>query len=130
MIREKEAKLDNVIETAMASLNNLVDVNTVVGKPITTLDGSTIIPVSKVTMGFITGGGEYGEVKVLKKSKDYPFGGGSGAVMSMKPYGFLIDNGSGFKMVSAANEPLDKIIDSAQDIINKISGKDNEKTDN
>jgi len=126
MLREYDNKIDNLIGTAMKSLNSLIDVNTVIGKPITTADGTVIIPVSKVTMGFITGGGEYGEIKVLKKDKNYPFGGGNGAVLSMKPYGFLIDNGKGFKLVHASNEPLEKIIDSAQDLINRIS-KDDEK---
>jgi sporulation protein YtfJ len=126
MIRTNDSKVDSLIGSAMKSLNNLIDVNTVIGKPINTADGTIIIPISKVTMGFVTGGGEYGEIKVLKKDKDMPFGGGSGAVLSMKPYGFLIDNGNGFKLVSASNEPLDKLMDSAQNLINRMSKTDEE----
>jgi sporulation protein YtfJ len=126
MLKERDTKIDNLIGTAMKSLNNLIDVNTVIGKPINTADGTVIIPVSKVTMGFVTGGGEYGEIKVLKKDKNYPFGGGSGAVLSMKPYGFLIDNGKGFKLVSANNEPLEKIIDSAQELLSRMTKNDEE----
>jgi len=126
MIRTSESKIDNLIGTTMKSLNSLIDVNTVIGKPISTSDGTVIIPVSKVTMGFVTGGGEYGEIKVLKKNKEMPFGGGNGAILSMKPYGFLIDNGSGFKLVSASNDPLDKLMDTAQNLLSRIN-KENEE---
>ena len=76
----RENKINRVIDTAMKNLSTLVDVNTVIGKPMKTEDGSLIIPVSKVTLGFMTGGGEYGEVKVMKKDRAIPFAGGSGAI--------------------------------------------------
>ena len=113
----RENKINRVIETAMKNLSALVDVNTVIGKPRKTEDGSLIIPVSKVTLGFMTGGGEYGEVKVMKKDRAIPFAGGSGAIVSMKPTGFLVNDGKGYRVIAAANEPYEKILDVASDLL-------------
>ena len=113
----RENKINRVIETAMKNLSALVDVNTVIGKPMKTEDGSLIIPVSKVTLGFMTGGGEYGEVKVMKKDRAIPFAGGSGAIVSMKPTGFLVNDGKGYRVIAAANEPYEKILDVARDLL-------------
>ena len=113
----RENKINRVIDTAMKNLSTLVDVNTVIGKPMKTEDGSLIIPVSKVTLGFMTGGGEYGEVKVMKKDRAIPFAGGSGAIVSMKPTGFLVNDGKGYRVLAAANEPYEKILDVASDLL-------------
>lgn len=113
----RENKINRVIDTAMKNLSALVDVNTVIGKPMKTEDGSLIIPVSKVTLGFMTGGGEYGEVKVMKKDRAIPFAGGSGAIVSMKPTGFLVNDGKGYRVIAAANEPYEKILDVASDLL-------------
>ncbi len=112
-----ENKINAVIETAMKNLNNLIDVNTVVGKPIHT-DGGTVFPISKVTMGFMTGGGEYGEVKLFKKDGALPFAGGSGAIISMKPAGFLVQENGKFKVVSVGD--IGKLMDTATDIIDNL----------
>ena len=113
----RENKINRVIDTAMKNLSTLVDVNTVIGKPMKTEDGSLIIPVSKVTLGFITGGGEYGEVKVMTKDRARPFAGGSGAIVAMKPTGFLVNDGKGYRVIAAANEPYEKILDVASDLL-------------
>ena len=113
----RENKINRVIDTAMKNLSTLVDVNTVIGKPMKTEDGSLIIPVSKVTLGFMTGGGEYGEFKVMKKDRAIPFAGGSGAIVSMKPTGFLVNDGKGYRVIAAANEPYEKILDVASDLL-------------
>lgn len=117
-----ENKITAVIESAMKNLNAMVDVNTVVGKPIVTETG-TILPICKVTLGFMTGGGEYGEVKLFKKDSSLPFAGGSGAVVSMKPAGFLVHE-SGKYRIEAFSEGYDKLIDSAEDIIRKMQEGD------
>ena len=114
-----ENKIQNLMESAMKDLNSLVDVNTIMGKPIVDDNGTVIIPVSKVTMGFMTGGGEYGDVKVVKGDEKTPFAGGSGAVISMKPAGFLVDNGEGVKIVNVSNDIYDKIFDSAEEFIKR-----------
>ena len=120
----RENKINRVIDTAMKNLSTLVDVNTVIGKPMKTEDGSLIIPVSKVTLGFMTGGGEYGEVKVMKKDRAIPFAGGSGAIVSMKPTGFLVNDGKGYRVIAAANEPYEKILDVASDLLSSAQQGD------
>ena len=119
----KEVKNDNKIRelttAAMKDLGSMIDVNTVVGKPFTTPDGSTVIPVTKVTMGFMTGGGEYGEVKTIK-SGDAPFAGGSGAVISVKPVGFLLSKNKGVRLVSAENNVYTKLFEYAEEFLNNF----------
>ena len=113
---DHENKITAVIESAMKNLNSMVDVNTVVGKPIATETG-TVLPICKVMLGFMTGGGEYGEVKLFKKDSSLPFAGGSGAVVSLKPAGFLLDDGKSCRYIHAGDDPLDNLIDKASDLL-------------
>lgn len=71
--------IESLMGTSMESIREMVDVNTVVGDPVQTQDGSTIIPISKVSFGFVSGGGEYG----VARSEDLPFAGGAGAGVSV-----------------------------------------------
>lgn len=80
--------IENVMTTTMTHLKNLSDVDTVIGKPITLPDNSMLIPVSKVSVGFLIGGGEYSE-QPPKKCEQFPFATGSGAGLSVTPLGFL-----------------------------------------
>ena len=90
---EKNEKVNSLIDSSVSNLETLVDVISVIGKPILTASGFQIIPFSKITLGNLSGGGEYGDVKVVKETDSFPFAGGSGAVVSMKPMGFIIDDG-------------------------------------
>ena len=94
------------------------------GKPIVTASGFQVIPFSKVTMGNLSGGGEYGDVKVVKQTDSFPFAGGSGAVVSMKPMGFLIDDGKSCSILRLTDEPLDNLIERASEIMRDIFAKD------
>ena len=120
----KEIKETNKIKDLMSSSMNdssdMTDVNAVVGKPIYTPDGTTVIPICKVTMGFMTGGGEYGEVRQLKNDKDSPFAGGSGAVISMKPVGFLTSNNDGVRLISTDKDVYTKLFETAEEFFEKI----------
>ncbi|MBQ4053024.1 MAG: GerW family sporulation protein, partial [Clostridia bacterium] len=78
----------------------------------------------KVTMGNLSGGGEYGDVKVVKETDSMPFAGGSGAVISMKPMGFLIDDGKSCHILRVSDEPLDNLIERAGEIIREVMAKD------
>ncbi len=125
MSKEKQNnKIRELMTAAMKDLNTLIDVNTVVGKPIYIDELTTVIPISKVTMGFMTGGGEYGEIKPIKKDKNLPFAGGSGAVLSLKPSGFLIDKGTGVQVVSVADDPLSKLAESANNFIKSLKNEE------
>ncbi|MBP3433645.1 MAG: hypothetical protein J6K50_00085 [Clostridia bacterium] len=121
---EKNQKINNLIDSSIHNLDNLADVNTVIGKPITTASGFQVIPFSKVTMGNLSGGGEYGDVKVVKEIDALPFAGGSGAVVSMKPMGFLIDDGNSCHILRITDEPIDNLIERAGEIVRDIMAKD------
>ncbi|MCY0877627.1 MAG: GerW family sporulation protein [Firmicutes bacterium] len=80
--------IENLMKTAMESIKGMIDVNTVVGAPVETRDGGTIIPVSRVSFGFAAGGGEY--LARGHERESLPFGGGSGAGVTVHPVGFLV----------------------------------------
>ena len=110
-------KIQSLMDSAMKDLNSLVDVNTIMGKPVTDENGTVIIPISKVTLGFMTGGGEYGDVKIVKGDEKTPFAGGSGAIISLKPAGFLVDNGNGVKIVNVSNDVYERLFETAEEFL-------------
>lgn len=122
---EKDKKINRLVDNSLVNLGDLADVNTVMGKPIMTASGYQIIPFSKVTMGSLSGGGEYGDVKILKESGALPFAGGNAAVVSMKPMGFLIDDGKTCRMMRVSEEPLDNLIERASEIVRNVTSKGN-----
>lgn len=116
-----EHPIENLMTTAMSSLRDMIDVNTIVGDTVEMSDGTVIIPVSKVSFGFASGGSDF--VSKYSKLADTktPFGGGSGAGVNISPIAFLIVNGNSVKLLTIeANRPLDKLMDLAPDVINKI----------
>ena len=121
---EKNEKINELIDSSLENLDTLADVNTVIGKPIVTASGFQVIPFSKVTMGNLSGGGEYGDVKFVKETDSLPFAGGSGAVISMKPMGFLIDDGKSCRILRITDEPIDNLIERAGEIIHDVMSKD------
>ncbi|MBR2870511.1 MAG: hypothetical protein IKB98_03960 [Clostridia bacterium] len=115
-------RINNVIENAIKNLNGLVDVDTVMGSPIKGDNGEIILPFSKVTFGLLVGGGEYGKVSIFKNSSDLPYSAGNGAVVSIKPSGFLIkeNNSDNFKVVSVSETSYEKFIEKATDFIKNL----------
>ena len=75
-------------------------------------------------MGNLSGGGEYGDVKIVKETDALPFAGGSGAVVSMKPMGFLIDDGKSCHILRVTEEPLDNLIERASEIVHDVMAKE------
>lgn len=124
---EKDRKIQNLIDVSLGNLQSIADVNTMIGKPIFTASGLQVIPFSKVTMGNLSGGGEYGDAKVIKETADFAFAGGSGGVVSMKPMGFLVDDGKKCRILRISDEPLDNFIERASDILKEVMSKNNEK---
>lgn len=110
-------KVNELVENSVRDLSKLVNVDTVIGTPILTASGMQIIPVTKVTMGFLSGGSDIGETKVIKEKESVPFAGGSGAVVSLKPAGFLLDDGKNCRYIHAGDDPLDNLIDKASDLL-------------
>ncbi|MDR3318696.1 MAG: GerW family sporulation protein [Clostridiales bacterium] len=124
-------RLESIMDTAMERMKALADADTIVGSPVVIGNGKTVIPVSKVTIGFLTGGGEYGAGVESKKHENFPFAGGSGGGISVTPIGFLIDNGGGVKMVAIDGESAyEKILGIVPDIIESFVSdrKKSEKT--
>ncbi len=112
------------MEKTASELVKLVDVNTVIGKPVFSASGAQIIPFTKVTMGYLSGGGEYGEVKAVKEDESFPFAGGAGTVVNIKPAGFLIDDGTTCRVVKVSDDPIDSLVEKAGDLLDKVIGRD------
>ena len=125
---DKNKKIDSIIEKTAERLTGLVDVNTVIGNPIVSASGAQIIPFTKVTMGYLSGGGEYGEVKAIKEDECFPFAGGAGTVINLKPAGFLIDDGVECRIIKITDDPLGGIIEKANEIIGKFVNKKEDET--
>lgn len=100
------------------NFTKLVDVDTVIGKPIFTESGAQIIPFTKVTVGHLSGNGEYGETKVVGDGQNTA--GGSGLIISIKPEGFLIDDGNGCRLMNVTDDPLSGLIEKATELIENI----------
>ncbi|MDA8193299.1 MAG: GerW family sporulation protein [Thermaerobacter sp.] len=90
--------IEGLMKTAMESIKGMIDVNTVVGQAVKTPDGHTIIPVSRVSFGFAAGGGEYWSR--ADNAAGHPFGGGSGAGVTVHPVGFLVVQGESVRLLS------------------------------
>lgn len=125
-----EHPIENLMMTAMTSLENMIDVNTIVGDMIVASDGTMIIPVSKVCFGFAAGGSEFNTNKLNKFSENakLPFGGGSGAGVHISPMAFLVvKDGTTKLMTLGGTNPLDKLIDLVPDIVEKTDKLINKK---
>ena len=84
--------VNQIMDTTLEKIKKMVDVNTIIGDPILGVNGMIIVPVSKVSFGFFSGGGEY-DLDTKKKSDqpcDLPFAGGAGAGVSLQPIGFIV----------------------------------------
>ena len=91
--------IGQLMRTTLENIKEMVDVNTVIGEAIVTSGGATVIPVSKVSFGFVSGGGEYDASR--PPETDLPFAGGSGAGVSVQPVGFLVVGEDGVKLLPA-----------------------------
>ena len=112
----------NMLENAIAKIREMVYVNSVIGDPITTPDGTTIIPVSKVSVGFGGGGSDYVSRNV-NKLDNHPFGGGAGGGIKVTPIAFLIVKEGSVRMlpvVAPANTTTDRLVEQIPDTLDKI----------
>ena len=114
--------LPNMLENTIAKIRDMVDVNSVVGDPITTADGVTIIPVSKVSVGFGGGGSDY--VSRNMNKQENPFGGGAGGGVKVTPIAFLIIKEGNVRMLpvaAPANTTADRIVEQVPDLLDKVA---------
>ncbi len=122
--KEEHKEIENLIDLSVRSLSDLVDVNTVIGKPFVTANGMQIIPFTKVTVGYLSGGGEYGNAKIIQEDGK-SFAGGAGSIVNMKPCGFLIDDGKGCRLVKVTDEPLENLMEKAQEMLSGFMAERN-----
>ncbi|MCD9021252.1 GerW family sporulation protein [Cohnella silvisoli] len=127
--------INGLMQTAMENIKDMVDVNTIVGEPVQTPDGSVILPISKVGFGFAAGGSEFagmeesGGISHKSNGQDahnasvsLPFGGGSGGGVSITPIAFLVVGTQGVKVVPLDNQThiLERLIDAAPQWVDKM----------
>ena len=114
--------LPNMLESTIAKIREMVDVNSVIGDPITTPDGVTIIPVSKVSVGFGGGGSDFVSKNV--NHQENPFGGGAGGGVKVTPIAFLIVKEGSVRMLpvaAPANTTADRLVEMVPDVLDKVS---------
>lgn len=114
--------LPNMLESTIAKIREMVDVNSVIGNPITTPDGVTIIPVSKVSVGFGGGGSDFVSKNV--NHQENPFGGGAGGGVKVTPIAFLIIKEGSVRMLpvaAPANTTTDRLVEMVPDVLDKVS---------
>ncbi len=126
-----EHPINGLMQTAMENIKEMVDVNTIVGEPVETPDGSVIIPISRVGFGFAAGGSEFSAEEAQKNggastphnaSVQLPFGGGSGGGVSITPIAFLVVGTQGVKVVPLDNQThiFERLIESAPQWVDKV----------
>lgn len=116
--------IEGLMKTAMESIKEMVDVNTVVGDAVEAPDGTVIIPVSRVACGFAAGGSEFAANTEKKEDSELPFGGGSGAGVSVQPVGFLVVGNGQVRLmpVDSHNAFLERLVDTAPQVVEQLQG--------
>ncbi len=122
--------LPNMLDNTIQKIREMVDVNSVIGQPIVTQDGITIIPVSKVSVGVAGGGSDY--VSKNANKEENPFGGGAGGGVKVTPIAFLIVKEGNVRMLpvaAPANTTADRLVEQIPDVLDRISSFIESKTE-
>ncbi len=114
-----EHPIQELIENAMSKMREIVDANTVIGKPIVTDAGVTILPVSKISIGFVSGGTDFAN----EKQKDL-FGGAASSGASVTPIGFLVINGENVRLIQLAENGrvVDRVLNMVPEVMDRVEG--------
>ena len=117
--------IENIMQTAMGEIKEMVDVNTIVGDPVISTDGATIIPITKVSFGFVAGGGEYGAAGgqngTDSGSGQHPFAGGASSGVSICPVGFLVVDENNIQLLPVSGRTVvEHLIESIPEFIVEI----------
>lgn len=117
--------IEGLMTTAMQSIKEMVDVNTIVGDAVQAPDGTVIIPISKVSFGFAAGGGDYSTDSGSPAGdggKKLPFAGGSGAGVSINPVAFMVCGQNHIKLLPVnVNSSVEKILDMVPDLVERAN---------
>ena len=120
--------IENIMRATLENIKSMIDVNTVVGSPVATAQGSTVIPISRVSFGFASGGGEYSAAEgdgVLRTPEQVrlPFAGGSGAGVSITPVGFLVVDQKNVGVIRTDGAtPLERVTELAPKVLEELRG--------
>ncbi|MGD9559087.1 MAG: GerW family sporulation protein [Oscillospiraceae bacterium] len=122
-----EHPISGLMNVTLEKIRQMVDSNTIIGNPINTADGTTILPVSKVSFGFTSGGSDF----VSSKAPKDLFGGGSGAGVSITPVGFLVLRQGNVRFIQIAdkNSSIDRALNMLPDVLDKVQGFVDKKKD-
>ena len=119
MLNDKKQNQKEYIVKSIKDFNEILNANSIIGTPVKTDDGTTIIPVLKITVGYLGGGGEYGDIKLFTKERTHPFAGGSGAIVNMSPCGFLICNNNAVNFIKVQDDIADKVFEKTSEFVSK-----------
>ena len=113
--------IENILKSTMTELKGMIDVNTIVGAPFVSPNGCTIIPISKVSFGFVTGGAQYGKA-TKGEEEQYPFGGGATSGVTIAPVAFMVADDDMVKVLTISHRnALDKLMENAPQLIKEVS---------
>lgn len=120
---DNESRIDSLTESFMNKVKKMVDVDTVIGTPFETKEGIVLIPITKVSVGFVSGGGEYGcDKKIIKTINQIPLAGGGAGGVTINPVGFLEVNGKSCKLLKLDEKSVyQNILDKIPSILDGIS---------
>lgn len=120
----KNNKIQSLIDVSLDKIRTLIDVNCVIGSAISMPDGSSIIPISKVSVGFVSGGGEYNDLNAKRNSADFPMAGGTGGGFTVSPIGFFVVKEGKFKLIHADKSTAYLgLIKNATEVLKKFAEK-------
>lgn len=102
-------------------IEKVADANIVIGQSIITVSGTQVIPLTSITVVNIGGGGEYGDVKTFKETDGFKLAGGNGSVVTVKPKGFLVDDGKGCRLLKMEEEPVNALIEKTGELVRDIA---------
>lgn len=124
---ESNNKIESLINISLEKINSMIDVNCVIGEPVSMPDDSVLVPISKVSVGFVSGGGEYNDLNSKRNHADYPMAGGTGGGFCVTPIGFFVLKDGKFKIIRAdKSSAYLTLLKSATEVLKKMTAKDKE----
>ncbi|SHH06619.1 GerW family sporulation protein [Tepidibacter thalassicus] len=134
-MNEQQHPIESLMKTTMENMKEMIDVNTIVGDPVETSNGSVLIPISKLSFGFASGGGEYNKGQGSKENEineTYPFAGGAGAGITVQPVAFMVVDNNETKLmyIDQNANMLDNILNKTPKLMENIHEMFNGKSKN
>ncbi len=113
--------IENILKITMSELKEMIDVNTIVGTPFVSPGGCTVIPISKVSFGFVSGGAEYGAKAHTREESDYPFSGGTASGITINPVAFMVADEQAVKLLTVSGRnTLDKLMENIPQMVSEL----------